>query len=145
MLLRDLKPIRRTRDNFKWLRNADGEYSVSSGYVVRAKLLLEALEVQMNMTTMHMVWEAQVPSKLQVFGWRALRDRIPTRELLAACGIIMDDSDTVCIFCYNTMESLNHLLIYCMASRLIWNKKFLWVGVEMEDFEDVENHLLSFF
>ncbi|XP_058732733.1 uncharacterized protein LOC131604304 [Vicia villosa] len=96
------------------------------------------------MAAMNLIWETYVPSKLHVFGWRALRDRLPSREQLAARGIITEESGMVCVFCYTEIESLNHLLVGCCEARKVWQKIAGWLGIDLENVEDVVEHLLDF-
>ncbi|MCH90431.1 ribonuclease H protein, partial [Trifolium medium] len=41
-----------------------------------------------TITTVHKLWKNDIPSKVGVFGWRLLQDKLPTRAALASKGII---------------------------------------------------------
>lgn len=47
---------------------------------------------------MKVIWNAKVPSKLKLFGWRLIQDRLPTRMQLSKRDIIHSPHDKVCVF-----------------------------------------------
>ncbi|CAI8592619.1 unnamed protein product [Vicia faba] len=98
-----------------------------------------------NMATIDMPWKTLVPSKIHVLGWRAIRDRLPTREKLAKRGILTKDIDKVCVFCSLMVESLNRLMVGCPLSRVVWQKVARWVGMLLENFSDMVDHMISFY
>lgn len=69
---------------------------------------------------MALVWKIKVPSKMQVFGWKFISNRIATKEKLAKTSIIVDDNDKVCPFCLLDIETLNHLMVQCVYAKLVW-------------------------
>ncbi|XP_058733669.1 uncharacterized protein LOC131605314 [Vicia villosa] len=138
---------------YKWLdlgliqdcgTEGDGVYTVASSYEACVKVLVESSDLQLDMAAMNLIWETFVPSKIHVFGWRALRNRLPSREQLAARGIITEESDMVCVFCFNDIESLNHLFVGCCEARNVWQKIASWLGIEVGNADDVVEHMFYF-
>jgi hypothetical protein len=46
-------------------------------------------------------WCTNDASKVSIFVWRLLIDKLPTREALFRKGIITNNLDTCCVFCLN--------------------------------------------
>lgn len=84
-----------------------------------------ALEVGSNQG-LTVIWGAQVsvrhqvPSKLKIFGWRLLRDRLPTRKQLLRRKIILQNQEALCVFCEQHIEEPNHLFILCPKIQRLW-------------------------
>ncbi|KAJ0545158.1 putative reverse transcriptase zinc-binding domain-containing protein [Helianthus annuus] len=56
-----------------------------------------------------------VPSKCNIFLWRANLDRIPTRQALAKRNIWLESE--VCAFCGEATESVDHIFTGCERYR----------------------------
>ncbi|XP_058749365.1 uncharacterized protein LOC131622352 [Vicia villosa] len=82
---------------------------------------------------LNLFWTTQIPSKLKVFGWRILLDRLPLKFQLARRGIIMNDQDKMCVFCGSEVEDLNHLLFSCLLSKNVWSNVGLWLDIQQLD------------
>lgn len=106
-------------DSFKWFKAGSSEYTMSSGYdCYRSCAVLDHHTADIS-NAMGTVWKTKVPSKIQVFGWRCIRNMIATKDQLAKRGIIKDDNEKVCLFCISNIESLNHLMVQCFYSKLV--------------------------
>jgi len=46
-----------------------------------------------------LVWKSWAPSKVCVFLWKLLLDRIPTRMNLLRHGVLRDQEASLCVFC----------------------------------------------
>lgn len=90
------------------------------------------------------VWKSKVPSKIQVFGWRCLKDRVATKYQLFKKGIITNDNDRLCTVCSTLCESLDHLLFSCASFKLVWSNVASWVSILLSTTEMVVSHLLWF-
>lgn len=62
--------------------------------------IIESLEV---------MWESKVPSKIKVFVWRFLLDRLPTRDQLIIRYIITASVENMCSVCGEYSEDVFHL------------------------------------
>ncbi|XP_071727131.1 uncharacterized protein [Rutidosis leptorrhynchoides] len=68
-----------------------------------------------------------VPKKLEIFVWRAVQRRIPTRMELDKRGI--DLHSTRCTLCDDDHESVDHTLIFCKYAFDLWVRVFSWWGL----------------
>jgi hypothetical protein len=60
-------------------------------------------------TALNELWLNDLPSKIDVFGWRLLQHKLATREDLFKKGILSDIINKACVFSCCTSESHNHL------------------------------------
>nr|GEW80244.1 RNA-directed DNA polymerase, eukaryota [Tanacetum cinerariifolium] len=70
-------------------------------------------------------WNRYLSKKINIFIWRALRDRLPTRWNLSRKGIDMDS--LTCPICDSSIETTNHTLWFCSFATTLWQKIF-WAG-----------------
>ncbi|CAJ2652624.1 unnamed protein product [Trifolium pratense] len=118
-------------DRWRWIVGQAGLFSVKSCYDFLAQngstetinsRLLEAIQ---------MMWNNNVPSKVSVFGWRLLLEKLPTRDALASKGIITNPHEFTCVFCFRFVENCPHLFFSCNFTRMVWNAIFKWMGVTL--------------
>ncbi|XP_071702841.1 uncharacterized protein [Rutidosis leptorrhynchoides] len=70
---------------------------------------------------------ALVPKKLEVFVWRAVQRRLPSRVELDKRGI---DLHTIrCPLCDEDLETIDHILIFCKHAYDLWVRVFAWWGL----------------
>lgn len=86
----------------------------------------------------------KAPSKVNVFVWRLILERNPTRDQLKKRGILVEDRDYVCVFCFRASENSNHLFDLCPITSRIWEKIGEWIG-ELVSFTNVELRSFLFF
>ncbi|XP_057249213.1 uncharacterized protein LOC130590681 [Beta vulgaris subsp. vulgaris] len=103
------------KDQWLWLPNNSGPYSVKSVY----------LELQKNSEPLlrevsHKLWKGLVPFRIEVFLWLVLLERINTKMKLATHNII-PMSDASCSFCRENPEDVTHLFLLCPFAQSIWN------------------------
>ncbi|GAU14631.1 hypothetical protein TSUD_96950 [Trifolium subterraneum] len=82
-------------DEWRWLPDSKGNFTVNSCY---SSLLQRCNSVALDAGTITAVrksWKNDIPSKVGVFGWRLLQDRLPTRASLASKGIITATHDLI--------------------------------------------------
>ncbi|XP_071715133.1 uncharacterized protein [Rutidosis leptorrhynchoides] len=65
-----------------------------------------------------------VPKKVELFAWRAIKKKLPIRVELDNRGI--DLHSTRCPLCDDSLESVDHTLIFCSHAREIWERIFKW-------------------
>ncbi|XP_058733587.1 uncharacterized protein LOC131605220 [Vicia villosa] len=93
----------------------------------------ERIEEPAVLAAINTVWITEVPSKVKIFGWRLLLNRLPVKEQLAKRNIIQREEDKVCVLCSEHVENLEHLFFNCHLSKIIWEKIGMWMEVHMED------------
>jgi hypothetical protein len=90
------------------------------------------------------LWKIDVPSKIHVFGWRLLLDRLPTRSALNHRGILLNSDGLPCIFYLSHVEDRGHLFFSCSFSKGIWEAFYNWLGKSFPTSVEGWNHFLLF-
>ncbi|XP_058766126.1 uncharacterized protein LOC131639664 [Vicia villosa] len=72
------------------------------------------IEEQLSMI-LKIMRKSHVPSNIQIFIWRLLLNRLPTRDELAKCGIIRSIHDLSIPLCFGTAEFHLHLFLLCIV------------------------------
>jgi len=72
-------------------------------------------------------WKSPAPSKVVVFTWKLLHDRIPTKRNLAIRNSLPSDSSLECVWCNNSVEDSTHLFLHCEGVSMVWCKLMEWV------------------
>jgi ribonuclease HI len=65
------------------------------------------------------LWKLNIPSKIKIFGWRAMHGLIPCFGILANRHIIPNGGCPVCLV---GCEDIMHTLFTCARAKLIWEK-----------------------
>jgi hypothetical protein len=81
-----------------------GLFSVKSAYLVLRQSSFDELFISEE--KLHLL------SKVAVFSWQLLQDRLPTRHNLWKRGVITDVDATRCVLCGLESESVDHLLFH---------------------------------
>ncbi|XP_058760640.1 uncharacterized protein LOC131633987 [Vicia villosa] len=111
-------------------------YDVSKCFTVRScykLLILEHVHGVEELGIVHglnLIWEAHVPSKIKIFGWRLLHDRLPTRKQLLRRGIIEHNHEALCVFCGQVSEDPYHLFLLCPEIQRVWNAIIQWLELD---------------
>ncbi|GAU23824.1 hypothetical protein TSUD_27340 [Trifolium subterraneum] len=125
-------------DKWRWVSESNGLFTVKSCY----KLLIQSVHCNSilleSLVAIGKLWKNDLPSKVGVFGWRLLLEKLPTRETLAHRGIVTSSIDLSCAFCSNSLEDINHLFFFCCHVRTIWKKLYGWIGLSYNN-QEVEH------
>ncbi|XP_071739169.1 uncharacterized protein [Rutidosis leptorrhynchoides] len=108
-------------DSLIWSASPEGVYSVSD--VVR---ILAQSNVVKTPSWPKVVWGNNVPSKVMLFHWLAIRNCIPVYEVLISRHIVPSPHSNLYIWCLEEIETVNHLLLHCKWSSRIWSDLFYW-------------------
>lgn len=107
------------RDKWWWKMDIDGSFSVKTLLdIVEKKILATPQDEQAT------IWNNFVPKKVNIFVWRALKNRIPVKELIDKKGIELDS--LLCPVCSEHIETFEHCLIHCESAKKIWDSVFKW-------------------
>ncbi|XP_071694307.1 uncharacterized protein [Rutidosis leptorrhynchoides] len=68
-----------------------------------------------------------VPKKVKIFVWRAAKKKLPVRVELDNRGI--DLNSIRCPLCDDSLESVDHALIFCKHARDVWERIFKWWNI----------------
>ncbi|KAJ0909846.1 putative reverse transcriptase zinc-binding domain-containing protein [Helianthus annuus] len=69
-----------------------------------------------------------VAAKCNLFIWRTILDRIPTRQALRRRNISIDSD--VCVLCGESVESVDHLFTGCEISMKFWSRMSSWAKIQ---------------
>ena len=111
-------------DNLKWLLEPIQGYSARVTY----HILTTTHEV-FDGGRISNVWHKVVPSKISVFAWRLLRNRIPTKTNLLRRGVL-PQNDTMCVGGCGCPKTAIHLFIACDIFCSTWSFLWRWLGID---------------
>ena len=113
------------------LPNPDGRFSVKSACSLLFKGLPDASAPQGDtLRAVASISKSWAPSKVIVFSWQLLLDRIPTRSNLVRCGVPLLVTDLGCVSCDVLSESAVHLFLECPTVFPVWYQVARWLGWE---------------
>nr|GEW97092.1 RNA-directed DNA polymerase, eukaryota [Tanacetum cinerariifolium] len=72
-------------------------------------------------------WNRFLPKKINIFIWRTLRNRIPTRWNLSQKGI--EVPSLLCPVCGNGTETTSRSIWLCSFATSVWHKIFSWLQI----------------
>nr|GEW70455.1 RNA-directed DNA polymerase, eukaryota [Tanacetum cinerariifolium] len=81
-------------------------------------------------------WNRYLPKKINIFIWRSLRDRLPTRWNLSRRGI--DIESISCPICDSGIETLYHTLWTCSLATTIWNCALMWLDLPTPSLPNIQ-------
>ncbi|GKB17944.1 RNA-directed DNA polymerase, eukaryota [Tanacetum coccineum] len=74
-------------------------------------------------------WNRFLSKKVNIFIWRDLRDRVPTRWNLSRRGIDLDS--LYCPTCDTSIETIDHTLWFCSLATSVWHRVFAWLDLQI--------------
>jgi len=137
-LLLDVSLLPNVSDKWAWLPDPVGGYAVRGAYD-----LLTECDNPLTDGALDLVWHHQVPLKVLIFAWRLLRNRLPTKANLAACGVINPEA-TLCGTGCGHAETAEHLFLSCSISVSLWQQVRDWIGSVGADPNNISDHLVQF-
>jgi hypothetical protein len=143
-LLHSVQPKHDERDRRKWVAHTAGFFSVKSAYSALENSPFSQANGSNSTGIYKDLWSNNVPSKVSIFGWRLLIERLPTRDALYRKGIITNNHERSCVFCSREVEDIHHVFFNCYMSQQIWNHVFRWLGTNYIPFVDIQNHFTLF-
>lgn len=80
-------------DKVVWCGHVSGEYSVSAGYKWLFSNQNRRLDSDLMISSFPWkdFWKSKVPLRILVFGWRVIRNAVPTRDRLFRLGLTEND------------------------------------------------------
>ena len=72
------------------------------------------------------IWRARVPPKVAFFAWEASWGKVLTQEQLQRRGFSLANR---CFLCLSKEETVDHLLLHCVKTRVLWNLLFSLFGI----------------
>ena len=93
-------------DAWCWLLDPIQDYSVMGAY-----RLLTTSRQPVDRTMVDYVWQKNIPSKVSLFVWRLLRNRLSTKDNLMRHAL--HHTDMTCISGCGDSEMATHLFLHC--------------------------------
>ena len=81
-------------------------------------------EPSSNVEPFDFKWCKWLPSKCNIFMWRAFLDRLPTKLALRKRNVQVEDS--VCVLCGDNDETTEHVFTGCGFAAGVWNGISVW-------------------
>ncbi|KAF9592290.1 hypothetical protein IFM89_013516 [Coptis chinensis] len=130
-------------DRHIWAPHKSASYMVKSAY----DLLWQLKNRDRNEFPLtKFIWKIKLPFKIRFFLWQCCKGLVPTSELLASKGFVVDSS---CSLCNHGDDSQYHIFLQCPFARAIWLQQQLHALVNIQAlsfsqcFQNVMKSLLS--
>lgn len=88
------------------------------------------------------LWNLKVMPSTLFYVWRALSNRIATKQNLHKRGVT--SGDTLCVFCGREEETTSHILVSWKESIKVWNMCFSWMGISSVNHNELIYHFEQF-
>ncbi|GKD23756.1 RNA-directed DNA polymerase, eukaryota [Tanacetum coccineum] len=109
-----------SRDEWVWLLDPNNGFTVK-------KTRIHLDDASLPDASISTRWCRFIPKKVNIFVWRALRDRLPTRWNLSIKGVELEY--IICPNCSSSPETVQHSLWACIHATYIWHKVFTWLDL----------------
>ncbi|GAU37868.1 hypothetical protein TSUD_22840 [Trifolium subterraneum] len=120
----DRPTISTTNDSWCWKHDPSGCYSVKSAFLALSHSTTDEVIFSVEeQRLLPKVWKTWANSKVAVFSWQLLQDRLPTRQNLWHRGVIRDASACMCVLCGLGPKSADHLFGSCNQISPIWHER----------------------
>ncbi|XP_068504156.1 uncharacterized protein [Phaseolus vulgaris] len=130
--------VKQNKDDVRvWGEENLERYSVNAAY----KSLLVGCGGTYH-ATFEYLWKAKAFPDILSTSWRALINRIPTREGLNRRGVQL--SSLACVLCEVKEETCQHLFLECIYAQQVWFLCLKWLGITLVQQNDLKDHFLSF-
>jgi hypothetical protein len=115
-------------DRWLWMEDDGHGFSAKSTYLLLvAEHNPPVAHDPLMMFVFKYLWKCGVPSKVCVFAWQLLLDRIQTKDNLMKRRII-DVQQGHCVKCMMGTETALHLFLHCNYAAKIWYDVTRWLG-----------------
>lgn len=110
-------------DEWRWKSEDSGAFSVKSACAKLEDLVLrDDVWREEEKGVFANLWKSPAPSKVVVFTWRTLLNRIPRISNLVLRHAIGPKVSHLCPLCGKVEESTTHLFLHCDLASLVWLK-----------------------
>jgi len=110
-------------DKWIWKHDHSGYYSSKSGYDLIWRKLMGSLQTSDFVD----LWKLKIPAKSATFGWRLIKDRLPTKMNLIRRQVLVNDR--LCSFCGLKDEEAEHLFFNCSCTLPLWWESLSWANL----------------
>ncbi|KAH9695348.1 putative reverse transcriptase/RNA-dependent DNA polymerase [Citrus sinensis] len=119
MIVRIQLPNTPKPDQYLWHYDKYGKYSVKSGYQIALKLKCpdSPCSSDSSLSQWNVIWAAELPEKIKIFMWRAVKNLLPTTSNLWRRKIV---GSPICRRCGVKNEDVIHALLDCKVAKKVW-------------------------
>jgi hypothetical protein len=110
-------------DTWRWLLDPVHGYTVREAY-----RYITSNGVHVDRSTVDDVWHKLIPSKVSLFVWRLLRNRLPTKDNLVRRRVLQI-SESACVSGCGVTETASHLFLGCHILGSLWYHIWQWLGI----------------
>lgn len=142
--LMQVSPLKNMADSWCWKLDYTSGFTVKSAYGVLLGLRYSDLFDPLFCSACNLIWQCDIPSKVSLFAWRLLQNKLPTRVLLASRGVIDANLGVTCVLCSRDVEMSSHLFFTCGFAYKVWMAINLWSGAVGPMHDSGVNHFLDF-
>lgn len=121
--LLQVSPLKNMADSCCWKPDSNNGFFVKSAYGV-----LLGLRCNVSFDPLFCFACNLLPSKVSIFAWRLLQNKLPTKESLANKGVFGPNGAVTCVFCSKDVENHSHLFFTCGFVYKVWMAVNLWSG-----------------
>ncbi|KAE8713501.1 hypothetical protein F3Y22_tig00110206pilonHSYRG00009 [Hibiscus syriacus] len=135
-MLKNINLLEHLEDCLLWDGSGEGLFSVKACRRVLSSSLDDSF--QWNKC----VWQGLVPPRVETFLWQLSHQKVAVRVELLKRGVHLGDN-TLCPFCNQRDESVQHLFISCVVSWDLWTKLLGYWGIQLAIPQDPPSLLCS--
>lgn len=110
-------------DTWRWLLHPSHGYTVRESY----RFLTNNGNL-VDRSLVYDVWHKSIPSKVSLFAWRLLRNRLLTKDNLVQRRALLI-SDAICVSDCGQTETAIHLFFGCNTFSVLWSHVLQWLGL----------------
>jgi hypothetical protein len=126
------------QDAWRWLLDPIQGYSVKGAY----RFLTTSGE-PVDRTLVDAVWQKHILSKVSLFVWRLLRNRLPTKDNLVRRQVVQT-TDTTYITGCGGLETATHLFLHSDIFNSLWCYVWQWLHISSVPPGDIRQHFIQF-
>jgi hypothetical protein len=116
-------------DVWVWSLNPEDGFSVKSAFDSLREMGDDGNLSEFELKNFSNLWESPASSKVVMFSWQLFLNRIPTKDNLLVRGVLPQASGGRCVWCDHSLESANHLFLFCKVAHVVWYEIFKWIGL----------------
>ncbi|WJZ89560.1 hypothetical protein VitviT2T_008772 [Vitis vinifera] len=120
-------------DSVIWRQGRNGRYRVKEAYRMLDK-------PNSTVFPARGIWVDRVPTKVCFFAWEATWGKVLTLDRLQIRGVQLPNC---CFLCGCDEENVNHILLYCIVTRALWDIIFGLIDIKWVLPETVKETLIS--
>ncbi|GKA24087.1 RNA-directed DNA polymerase, eukaryota, reverse transcriptase zinc-binding domain protein [Tanacetum coccineum] len=122
-IIGNLELISSTPDKWEWACEKSGMFKTKT----LCKYIQDSIFYDEANSNPHK-WNPWIPKKVNICVWRAACDRLPTLVNLNRRGVTLPSS--LCPFCHNEVEGIEHSIIRCPRVCQVWRKLWAWWNLD---------------